>query len=393
MEFLLPPGIAREGFAYLSAKALGSMQREKARVALLSVLLFTSSATGPSPRKFGLPSHANFKTSPPQEWSSAKAPTTELLQNPQTVEYTDLEAPQNSQQTVKLRRKNSQASWWFFPAVTLVLAYATFPTISLTFHRAVQWVSNDAWLPDTPEKMSLLSNVVTQVVNGPVVTSISVLFATLVSVTVETLHSRQQDVQSSLIDEFEALISLQSLLSSPLQSSCLNNADKQKFLEGVSSVQTVAAAESVAEDMRPHKYSPHDFIALGSDHILFLCDKVEFDIRRQAKQSPQLHRLVSKIRGLVENIRNQRKSRWTAVMSMHFPLAHYLTLGLLVSSILVAFLVTTDEADFIFLQGLQVRMLWSVLVTCFSSLAVVINDLSDAYSGVYTVSTDFTRGR
>jgi hypothetical protein len=376
----------------LSTEELGNMFWTKIRmVAFLSLFLVTSAAIGSPLGRFGLLTHANFNTLPLQAWNYAKAPDGESLQNAQSVDSIGIKAAQNNQQTVKLKKKNSQVSWWLFPAVAMVLAYTTFPSISRNFHRLVQWMSNDAWLPDTPDKMTLLSNVITQVVNGPVVTSISVLFATLVSVTIETLHSRQQDVQKSLINEFEALISLQSLLSSPLQSSCFREAEKQKFLEGVSSIQTVATAESVAEDMRPHSYSPCDFIAMGSDHVLLLCDQVELDARRHSRQQlPQLQLLLSRIRGLVENIRNERKTRWTAVMSMHFPLAHYLTLALLVSSILVAFLVTTDEADFIFLQGLQVRMLWSVLVTCFSSLAVVIADLSDAYSGVYTVSTDFT---
>ena len=299
---------------------------------------------------------------------------------------------QRHTQTLEFKKKISRTSWWIFPTVALIFSYCTFPTVSEHFHHLVQWVSHDSWLPDSPEKMSLLSNVVTQVVNGPVVTSISVLFATLISVTISTLHSRQQDVQMSLINEIEALRQIQYLLSSPIHSTGLKDVERAAFLDGVELLKADLTKESEEEEGRPENFSPHDYVSLHSGAIILLCDQMDFDLHtRHLKQTKELVPLLSNIRRLVETVREERKIRWTAIMSMHFPLAHYMTLGLLMASILVAFLVTTDEADFIFLQGLQVRVLWSVLVTCFSSLVVLCSDLSDAYSGAYTVSTDFSR--
>ena len=237
------------------------------------------------------------------------------------------------------------------------------------------------------------------------VTSISVLFATLISVTISTLHSRQQDVQLSLINEVEALRSLETTLASPLYTTCTTDVEKLALAESVQVLRTAVTTESTQQEARPQRHlNPHEYIAFQSDQLWNLCDCMEADYLSASLSSSNRRRnrpssssptrddprpLLATIRDLIQVVRCERKNRWIAVTSMHFPMAHYLTLGLLVVSILVAFLVTTDEADFIFLQGLQVRVLWSVLVTCFSSLAVVCADLSDAFSGAYAVAKDF----
>lgn len=288
--------------------------------------------------------------------------------------------------------RRSPISWWILPLLVMLVSYFTFPNVSRTFHRLVIWASDDSWFADTVEKTNLQSNVITQVVNGPVVTSISVLFATLISVTISTLHSRQQDVQSSLINEIAALRTLDSLLSnSPLYDRYVTYSEKIAILERIKVLRTVVTTESNTAHSRPQRQSnPHEYIELKSNNLLLLCDQIETLYLNNPRQRPQDPRpLLDKIRSLIDAVRLERKHRWIAVTSMHFPMAHYMTLALLVTSILIAFLVTTDEAEFIFLSGLQVRMLWSVLVTCFSSLAVVCADLTDAFSGNYAVTTEF----
>lgn len=293
------------------------------------------------------------------------------------------------QPVIQLRIEHPNRIWWFFPIFVMITSFFTFPSFSKGFHRFVLWASDDSWLPDSAEKLSLLSNVVTQVVNGPVVASISILFATMMSTTISTLHSRQQDVQLSLINEIEALRSLQTLTASPLYSKFVSESDMQAIAERIEVLRTVVTTESHVKDFRPYRQShPHDYICFQSDHLLLLCDNIELRYMYHPRRYQDPRPLLSKIRSLVDSVRSERKNRWIAITSMHFPAVHYITLIMLVLSILMAFLVQTDEADFIFLQGLQVRLLWSVLVTCFSSVAVVCADLADAFSGAYAVETD-----
>ena len=61
--------------------------------------------------------------------------------------------------SIQFMKQPSHEFWWIFPFVVLVTAYATFPALSQAFDRLVLWVSDDSWLPDTPEQMNLLSNV------------------------------------------------------------------------------------------------------------------------------------------------------------------------------------------------------------------------------------------
>eukprot|EP00977_Amphora_coffeiformis_P027436 scaffold34612_cov165-Amphora_coffeaeformis.AAC.2 len=272
-------------------------------------------------------------------------------------------------QLIQLRIEHSAKVWWFVPILVMITSYFTFPSFSDCFHRFVVWASDDSWLPDTPEKLSLLSNVVTQVVNGPVVASISILFATMITTTISTLHSRQQDVQLSLINEIEALRCLQNIVRSPLYSKCVSESEMQAIAERIEVLRIVVKTESTVRDFRPQKQSsPHDYIAFQSDHLLLLCDQIDLNYCDHRKHRQDPAPLLLKIRSLVETVRAERKSRWLAITGMHFPAVHYITLTML---------------------GLQVRLLWSILVTCFSSVAVVCADLADAFSGAYAVETDY----
>ena len=87
----------------------------------------------------------------------------------------------------------------------------------------------------------------------------------------------------------------------------------------------------------------------------------------------------------VQNLMNERGRRWMALQTVPFPLVHYLTLTLLALSIVVSFLVATAQAEFIFVTGLPVRVLWSVLITSFTALGVVCVDLGGPFRGAYHI--------
>jgi hypothetical protein len=94
---------------------------------------------------------------------------------------------------------------------------------------------------------------------------------------------------------------------------------------------------------------------------------------------------LSQLQSLTHRVLQERSNRWLAMRALQFPTVHYVTLSLLALSIGVAFLVATDGAEFIFLHGLPVRILWSLLVTSFTALAVLCYDLSRPFGGAYRV--------
>ena len=112
--------------------------------------------------------------------------------------------------------------------------------------------------------------------------------------------------------------------------------------------------------------------------------------RRRRDQTEPLHRtaataeaIEAQVRTLAQNLMNERGRRWMALQTAPFPMVHFLTLTLLALSIVVSFLVATAQAEFIFLRGLPVRLLWSVLITSFTALGVVVFDLARPFRGAY----------
>ena len=93
---------------------------------------------------------------------------------------------------------------WAIPYLVGIIAYLQFPQTTHTFRKVMIWASENKWIPLTEEAVALQTSVVTQVINGPVITSISILFATLASMTISTLYQRQMDIRKSYALEVHA---------------------------------------------------------------------------------------------------------------------------------------------------------------------------------------------
>jgi Protein of unknown function (DUF4239) len=299
---------------------------------------------------------------------------------------------------------------WSIPFVSTVLSFATFPNVCYAFHGIVVWASKGKWIPENYDHVNLQTNVITQVVNGPVITSVSVLLATLVSTTVSTLHSRQLDVQKSFMNEVQAMRKLKALFESQVAVECLQARDIVELVAMVDDHLGTLDGESQLDGWKysrqddPHHYIESDLqpfqawisqfphtTAVQNNYIRqHHRSRRRLDDERQAQQQQQQQSILllqQAAQKLVERAMDERTNRWLAVTAMHFPFVHYLTLSLLALSIIVAFLVATDEAEFIFC-GLQVQLLWTVLITSFTALGVVCFDLSNAFVGEYSVSRE-----
>ena len=274
---------------------------------------------------------------------------------------------------------------WSLPFVAFVLAFWSFPWVSATFHTIVQWATANTWIPEGEDQLSLQTNVVTQVVNGPVITSISVLFATLVSMTFSTLYSRQESIQKSFLLEVAAQRQLETLLAHPVcKSTLFDNADHEAALNLVQSHSKRIMSEA---NMARGKNNSRDERTrlLNDTPIHSLLDWCNHVGSRQRRVDYAVESILSQTMRLVEKIVNERTQRFLSVSLSAFPAVHYLTLGFLAIAIAISFLVATDEAEFIFLRGLPVRILWTLLVTSFTALSVVCYDLSNAYTGAYHI--------
>jgi Protein of unknown function (DUF4239) len=274
---------------------------------------------------------------------------------------------------------------WSIPVLAAIISYWSFPYTSLLFHTIVQWASENTWIPDTETKLNLQATVVTQVVNGPVITSISVLFATLVSMTFSTLHGRQVDIQKSFVFEVQALRQLERLLDIPATVTVIpaEQLIEAKHLTSLHANKLQAESTSGAISAEELAEAPYVYIESTLQALLDWRNNCICAIK--VCHRPTADAILLQVQVLSRDMLQLRGNRWLSMTAMRFPTVHYLTLYLLAVSIGIAFLVATDEAEFIFLRGLPVRILWTVLTTSFTALGVVLFDLSHAFAGAYQV--------
>jgi hypothetical protein len=273
-----------------------------------------------------------------------------------------------------------RAMLWTFPMWVAIISFICFPIVADIFHGMVEWGSAGTWYRKTEEQITLQANVVTQVVNGPVITSISVLFATLVSVTISNLHSRQVDIRKSFLLEVQNIRRLQQLLETtpavrkraPLAKDYLRQHSDNLVRESRGDLTTGFGGDG----------DPHLFIESTLPALLSWSHLAISKLSTEARDSQYV---LMQIQDMTYSLLQERARRWLALEAMHFPAVHYLTLSLLALSIGISFLVATDQAGFIFLYGLPVKILWSVLAGSFAALGVLCFDLSRPFGGAYQV--------
>lgn len=270
----------------------------------------------------------------------------------------------NSMVQVQLR----QGFLWAIPVLTSLVAFLSFKSMTHGFHAIVEKMSHNEWIPSTDAAVDLQTQVITQVVNGPVITSISVLFATLVSITVSFLHDRQMTLFHFFVKQIDDLRMLQCILKQMPES--LRQDAKQLTHE---------YTERLVRDESGDQ-TPTDSLDVSLRGLLLLFQSALSNPRNKACP------LAEMAYECVTRIQQAQSRRWTALQAK-FPVMHYATLALLAFAICISFLVATDQSISIF-ESLQVRILWTILIGAFTSLAVVCYDLSSPFAGAYQVSTD-----
>ena len=166
------------------------------------------------------PSHWCYTQPPAREKSETmrtnNSPVQDLTESMKDTNNKDKSTPseQSSSTSQSNHHSVSPLRWqhqrrhsplWIIPFVASSVSFVSFKRTSRIFHGLVQWMSGNTWIPKSFKELNLQANVVTQVINGPVITSISVLFASLVSMTVSSLYQRQADIQLCLTNEIQAL--------------------------------------------------------------------------------------------------------------------------------------------------------------------------------------------
>jgi hypothetical protein len=250
-----------------------------------------------------------------------------------------------------------------------------------------------------------MPSIITPAINGLVVPSMALLFATLMSNTINTLRQRQLQIRTSLNIEANDLRMLSVMIDSlpnelarptknRLRMYLIQYAtrvmresepglsfDNQKLMGSIDS--EINGFLRVLNSMGIGQYSTMyvDTMLPAAeyeiDHKRMVSVEKELGLTTQQRQvssaflSPYI---FSEIYDALTRLRHERSVRLSALQSTYPPL-HYAILALLGCSICGVFLMETNQNVLIFLTAIQLRILWAMLIGTFSSLAVVNYDM------------------
>lgn len=260
------------------------------------------------------------------------------------------------------------------PIISPILAYQTYDDIASIFNSFIDFLNSDRkWVP--VDGGAYQARIIAPAINGIVVPAISILFATLISNTVATLRQRQIDIHTSLNTEAGDLRVLSSMVDAFPQSR-----QKEKCREYLTQYTGRLIAES--SDM---KFNTAEDQSTDSEMNGFVTVLNELTTASDDATITPHDTILSQSYGAVVRLNSQRSARLTALQAT-FPTLHYTILSTLAASIALAFLIETNQELLIFLNAIQLRILWTMLIGTFSALAVVCYDLSGPFRGQYQIS-------
>ena len=95
---------------------------------------------------------------------------------------------------------------------------------------------------------------------------------------------------------------------------------------------------------------------------------------------------VGSAQATLQSLNGLRSDRLASLLS-GFPVVHWLILGLLSSSLVLLFLIDSNQDVLQYLNSLQLRLLFAILLTTFCATAGLCLDLADPFRGSTTINT------
>jgi hypothetical protein len=271
------------------------------------------------------------------------------------------------------QKKSFLSTILIIPILTPIFAYMTYDDIASAFNYLFDLLALERnWTP--VDGGAYQAKIIAPAINGIVVPAISILFATLTSNTVSTLRQRQIDIHTYLNIEAGDLRVLSLLVDA-----FPGGATKSRCRVYLRQYTSRLIAES-----QDSKVSKIMFGSTDSEMNAFVATLNTLCTDDEAKSRPP-ETILSESYGAVVRLNSVRSSRITALQST-YPVLHFAILGVLATSICVAFLLETNQELLIFLNAIQLRILWTMLIGSISALGVVCWDLSFPFTGSYVIS-------
>ena len=252
---------------------------------------------------------------------------------------------------------------WFLPVINMISAFTFYTNTQRFFHDLMDSASGHLWV--NVDGSMYMTEIVKPVLNGPVTLSISILFGTLTSMTIQTLYRRQISLHQTLISTVEEVRELQWLVEGfPEPYKSHGHQLLARFLH-------TSFADFEKQQVTPQSLRTDEMM-----QMLLLLNKLTTE-----DNSPDI--IICESYGCVHRLKDRRAEFMSGLQTV-FSTAHYVVIALLASTLLFVFLLEADNDTLQFLLDFQLSICWAMLVGSYSMLAVIIYDLSNPFSGIFT---------
>ena len=250
---------------------------------------------------------------------------------------------------------------WLAPPFFATAAYALYDDTAKVFHQCLDWASGNQWVPADGGKY--VAEITKSALSGPVTFSVSILFGTLVGLTITTLNSRQSSLQRLFVQLHQEGQELRQLLEE-----CPYEIQEQglvlltRFLHRLD--QTLRVPDKDTDAALRQGQELASLSRLFHQHMN----------KRQGDSVSINGALLGEIYSSLARIKSLRVELQTAY-SHNFAPAHYASMTVLGAALLFIFLLQTDNGVTQFLIEFQLSICWALLIGAYSLLAAVIVDL------------------
>jgi hypothetical protein len=204
------------------------------------------------------------------------------------------------------------------------------------------------------------------------------LFANLIGTTITTLRQRQLDIRTAINMEAGQLRILQYLLDVvPIPD------EQQVCWEYLAQYTSRLIAESQPtieiNSLNGSLDTELNGVLRSLNRLAVLAENPDPEGRMPSRL------VLDKAYQSCAKLYEERAKRITSLRSA-FPVLHFVIVATLAVSICVAFLLESNQDLLMFLNAIQLRILWTMLVGTFSALAIVCYDLGNPFRGSYQIS-------
>lgn len=221
------------------------------------------------------------------------------------------------------------------------------------------------------EDVDLNIDSVASVANGIALTAIALTFATLTSLTIGSLRERLRELRIYLNSEaclIQDLLLYFDSLSMPNEAhiSCLK--DLEKYTNRL-----------ISESQPKSAYSSQ--ISLLNSELREI--RMRVDMFKNENYSIATENLTPQVHAAISELKEYRSNR-IGVLQSNYPPAHYITLGLLATSICLVFFVDV-YTNHISEDDTLLKIYWAITLGTFTILTTTCYDLHNAFQGSYSV--------